>query len=282
MIDNASGCTRHALRVIREIVVVAAITAASICDASAQSRPFLFSVTTASGKAGRGVISGDLGYGERLFQSIGPEQSEQAATVQMAIGSRGTFWARTGLALGDPAATASVSAHAEILADLLSGSSTTRLFIGGGVLRDYAGVPVITARLGAARLGERWQTVGNVRLEHAFEAEEADGARRDALDVVTSAGLSCRAGASTRLGLEAVGEDLEGLIESDEAEGGAKFMVGPMLRYAPGASGLELLAGGGPVVHLSRSTAPAPAPGLPRDLSTRSGYVLRVTLGYRW
>ena len=51
------------------------------------------------------------------------------------------------------------------------------------------------------------------------------------------------------LGVEAIGEDLEGFWEADEAEGGARLLVGPSLHVSPHKQRWQLIATGGPLFH---------------------------------
>jgi len=51
------------------------------------------------------------------------------------------------------------------------------------------------------------------------------------------------------IGLEAVAEDLEGLFDTHEAEGGTKLLLGPTLSLAPARSHWLLIVGGGPVLR---------------------------------
>ena len=53
------------------------------------------------------------------------------------------------------------------------------------------------------------------------------------------------------LGVEAIGEDLEGLWDLTEAEGGARVLAGPSLHIAPAGRRWQLTATGGPVFHPS-------------------------------
>jgi hypothetical protein len=88
------------------------------------------------------------------------------------------------------------------------------------------------------------------------------------------------AGAST-LGVDAVGSDLEGFFDSDEAEGGATVLIGPTLavRFS---DRWRLLLGGGPVVRATTNkplTQTAPAPVAPNG---QAGHVLRLSLRRVW
>ena len=78
--------------------------------------------------------------------------------------------------------------------------------------------------------------------------------------MITTFGWMLRASRTLRLGVEAVGEDLEGLWEQDEAEGGAKLYLGPALHWARPGERLWASLGGGPILYATRSGRSSPAP----------------------
>jgi hypothetical protein len=91
-------------------------------------------------------------------------------------------------------------------------------------------------RVGGVRATERLSLAADVLMERPRVAG------RDALDVITTVGFAHAIVPSVWLGIEAVGSDLEGLWENDEAEGGAAVLLGPTLAVA--ASGrLRLVVG---------------------------------------
>jgi hypothetical protein len=201
---------------------------------------------------------------------------EQRLGAQLALGSRFTLAAAAGFAPQDPSVTARASGAVELLANLVPSGSRAFAALGLGGMLDYGGSAVALGRLAAGLRSPHWDLAGNVRVEHSFAPARA---RRDALDVITSVGLSRRVGPPLQVGIEAVGEDLEGIFDPNEAEGGAKLMLGPTLVIAP-TSRWRLSVGGGPVMRLSHSTVASSQ--APRDLITRSGYVIRTSVGYQW
>jgi hypothetical protein len=233
---------------------------------AAQQPAFLYTVTPGGART---LVTADVGYGERLFSGIGPERWEQRFGAQLAFG-RFTLVAGAGFATR-------TSGSVEVLANVLPANSRAFAAFGLGGMVDYSGSGVALGRVTAGIRGPRWEMAGNLRLERSLAAASA---QRDALDVVTSVGVSRRFGRPLRVGLEAVGEDLEGLFDPTEAEGGAKLMLGPTIAVAPNAH-WQLTLGGGPVLRLSQSTV-IPGGGVPRDLMTRSGYVIRSSIGYTW
>ena len=235
---------------------------------SAQQPAFLHTITPGGARA---LVTADLGYGERLFAGIGPERWEQRLGAQLALGSRFTLVASGGFARQN------ASGAVEVLASVLPPRSRAFAALGLGGMLDYTGSAVALGRVTAGVRGPQWEFAGNLRLERSLARA---GAARDALDVITSVGVSRRVARPLRVGLEAVGEDLEGLFDPNEAEGGAKLLLGPTLAVAPTAH-WQVLVGGGPVLRLSHSSVSGGG-SVPRDLITRSGYVIRSSVSYTW
>jgi hypothetical protein len=264
-------------RLIRAIPVLALSALFSPTLLAAQARPFIYTFVPAAPGGTRAVVYADLGYGKDLFSALGPERLEQRAGVQLALGSRVTLAVQAGWAANDAAVTSRAAAQAEAFVSLLSPRSRALVAVGVGGLRDYGGIGVGLARIVAGFRGARYELAGNLRLERPF-VSDTDGEARDAVDVITGLGFTHRIGDAFRVGFESVAEDLEGFFEAEEAEGGAKLMIGPSLGLAPERSHWQLIVGGGPVFRLTQSSVLGSS--APRDL--RTGYVIRTSVGYRW
>jgi hypothetical protein len=117
-------------------------------------------------------------------------------------------------------------------------------------------------------------------IEHPF-GNRARQDRRDPVDVIMTVGLSQVATGALHLGLESVADDLEGLVESDEAEGGARLLLGPSLGLAPPGTRWAVVVVAGPVVSLTNSSVSGTTSGAPRNL-TNTGYVIRTSLTLQW
>jgi hypothetical protein len=101
---------------------------------------------------------------------------------------------------------------------------------------------------------------------------------RDAVDLVTSVGWTRKLSRGVSLGVEAIGEDLEGFWESEEAEGGARLLVGPSLRVSPAGQRWQLMATGGPLFHPSDTGRSSGAfRDLPPD-TRRTSYAFKASL----
>jgi hypothetical protein len=114
----------------------------------------------------------------------------------------------------------------------------TQLVLSGGVLRELQGRGGAWAR---AALGH---DEGRARLAVSVHGERIFDGARDAVDVMVTAGASFRLVESLRAGLEYVGQDLEGMVD-DDAEGGARHIVGPMLAATLWNERLTLVGGTG-------------------------------------
>src|SRR5262249_46316027 len=127
---------------------------------------------------------------------------------------------------------------------------STMVAAGGGVRQQWDGTPVLLGRIVAG------SDVGGGRVQGSLVLARAGASPlvHDAADLFTSVGWTRRAGGPIRVGVEAIGQDLEGLWNPAEAEGGATLLVGPSLqaRSASGTWAASVTAG--PVVR-SASTA---------------------------
>jgi hypothetical protein len=242
--------------------------------ASAQERPFLFSVATTTDRERPGLhVEYDAGAGERAFQSGSTNQPEQRVALQ-ASWRRLTMIGRVGMAQTGSAYQSSQSG--ECLLSLLGSATRTSLALGGGVLHEGGGTNVLQARLVGGQERERWRLLGNLLLQKPLSGE------RDAVDLITTVGWARKFARGWSLGVEAVGEDLEGFWDPLEAEGGARILVGPSVHFSPVGRNWRLTAAGGPSFHPSDSGRSSDAL---RDLppTTRTvGYAVKAGLSYRF
>lgn len=261
------------------LAIAVSLVFATPSAATAQSRPFLYSVLPSRGAiTARAVVYGDLGYGHNLFAAVGPERLEHRAGAQLSLSPRVTVLAQVGWALTDATVRSRASGGAEIVATLSPSGARTIFAVGLGGMRDYQRSVVVRGRIVAGYVSNRTRVVGNVNFERPVHVSAGD--TRDAVDLITTVGLSHQVSGGLRLGVEAIAEDLEGFFEANEAEGGAKLMVGPSIGLGSRASRWNLAVVTGPVVRLTRSTASGTGSGAARDLNT--GYVLRTSISYEW
>lgn len=223
-------------------MLVVAVVVGTVAQASAQERPFLFSIATATQEKPALRFDYDVGVGERAFQSDVSNQPEQRVGVQGSYG-RLTILARVGIAEVGSAYQSSQSGEA--LFSLLAPASRTAFALGGGVLHEPDGVNVLLARVVGGRTADAWLLHGNLLFQKPMSSD------RDAVDLITSVGWARKFRHGVSLGVEAIGEDLEGFWEAEEAEGGARLLAGPSLHIAPAGRRWQFIATGGPLFHPS-------------------------------
>jgi len=155
--------------------------------------------------------------------------------------------------------------------------SRVSLAAGGGALHEAGGTNVLISRIVVGSGSDAWTSQGNVVFQHALSPD------RDPLDVLFTGGISRRIASRAAIGVEAIGEDLEGFWDAAEAEGGARLLVGPSLHLSWASGKWQLLCAGGPTLHPRSNDRSS---GAVRDLppsQRRVGYAaqagLSVTLG---
>jgi hypothetical protein len=253
------------------LILLAGVTVSlTVLPAAAQERPFLLSIATAPDEKPSARFDYDVGVGEQAFQSDTANQPEQRLGVQASRG-RITFLARLGIAAAGNSSYQSSQAG-EALFSIVRPSRNVALAAGGGVLHEAGGVNVLLARAVAGRMTESWALQGNVLFQKPL-AED-----RDAVDLITTFGWARKVSQGLSLGVEAIGEDLEGFWEAEEAEGGARLLVGPSVHFSPPRHRWQLTATGGPMFHPSDTHR---ASGAFRDLppeTKRTSYAVKASL----
>jgi hypothetical protein len=257
--------------------VACAVTGAAAQDTAVpvQDRQFMFSISTLPVDARRAAVDMDFGFGERAFDVTDGDRAEQRLSVQAMIANRFTVLGRVGVS-SDQRDLRS-SQQGELLYSVIqSPQAQGSVAIGMGMRHESAGVNVLLARVTGGRGFSAWRVDGNALFEKPYSTG------RDAVDLITTFGLSRRLLPSLHAGLELIGEDLEGFWEEEEAEGGARLLVGPSLRIAPPSKHWQVSVAGGPILHATRSNRASDATrGLPSS-SSNSGYALRTAFGYRF
>lgn len=257
---------------LRLITLAAILIAAARPPASAQDRPFVFSLATSTQAARPQVlVDVSVGAGEAAFHGGADNGPEQRVGVQASVG-RWTLVGHVGLASVEGAYHS--SQQGEVLLSVLTRKpSGFALAIGGGMLHEAAGVNVALGRVILGRDAEHWTLHGNLLFQKPMATD------RDAVDLIMSWGWARRLTSAFSLGVEGIGEDLEGFWDPNEAEGGARLLIGPSLRLAPPARSWHLLLAGGPMFHPSHTGRSS---GAVRDLpaTTRNnGYAFRTSFG---
>ncbi len=231
--------------------------------------PFLFSVTTLTPEDLAWSLNYSTSYGERVVGPFGYDGIGQQFALKGYLGKRYTLYANA--AFGFPREDNVTSAQqAEIIRDFIGGKKPMglRLGIGLGVSRDYSNVKSLLSRITVSYDAPRWKAGGNILFEKAMAKN------RDGIDVITSIGFHYRLLGKLYGGFETVGEDLEGFWEEDEAEGGAKLLIGPSLNMTTNNSRMSFSISGGPVFYATHSTMTNPD--AIRELPSQSGFTLRA------
>jgi hypothetical protein len=215
-----------------------------------------------------------LGLGDQAFHQQTTNGPEQRFGV-LATTGRLTFIGHVGVT-GETGAYQS-SQQGEVLVSLLSGgSSHFALAAGGGVLHEAGGANVLLGRLIAGREGTSTRVYGNLLVQRPLAVG------RDAVDVITSFGWAARITPSFAVGVEAIGEDVEGFWNTQEAEGGSRILIGPSLHLTPAGRAWQLSLAGGPTFHPTAVTGKSTA--ALRDLPATNArdYAARMTFAFRF
>jgi hypothetical protein len=198
----------------------------------------LMRVTYGSGSPTR-AFAGNLGPSGALLE-LGGEIGLLDRLSAVAIGAQGQDAggsAQTGAMLGLRWSLLPRSFHA------------TQLVLSGGFLRELQGG---SGAWGALSLGH---DEGRARLAVSVHGERIFAAGRDSVDVMVTAGATMRLLENIRAGIEYVGQDLEGAFSDDEAEGGARHIVGPVLAAALWSQRISLVAGPGVALGAGQTRA---------------------------
>ena len=231
--------------------------------------PFLFSVTTLTPEDLKWSLDYSASYGERVNGPFGYDGIGQQFALKGYLGKRYTLYANA--ALGFPREdNVSSAQQVEVIHDFIGGKKNLglRFGVGMGVSRDYINVKSLLSRVTVSYDAPRWKAGGNILFEKAFAAN------RDNIDVITSIGFHYRLSGNLYGGFETVGEDLEGFWDEEEAEGGAKLLVGPSLNMTTNNSRMSFSVSGGPVFYATRNQVTNPE--ALRELPSQPGLTLRA------
>lgn len=248
-------------------------TSMQTVDNNGAVQPFLFSVSTLTAEQPVWNLHYSGSYGERVSGPFGYDGVDQQVAVKGYLGNRFTLYANAGFGFARDGSVTSAQ-QAEVMHDFVGGRKMfgPRLGLSLGVSHDMTDISAVYSRVTASFDAAMWRLGGNLRFEKAFSST------RDDIDLITSIGIHHRVVGGVFAGFEAVGEDLEGFWESNEAEGGAKLLVGPSLNFAPAQSRLAFSLCAGPVFYATHSTALIQS-GAIRDVGTiasQNGYTIRA------
>jgi hypothetical protein len=256
----------------RAALLLVAATLAASATARAESQTFLFTVTTPSEAKERWAVSYDTAVADRSDGPFGYDGLEQRVRLQGAFGHGFTVIGQAALGLNANKSSSSVQ-ELEVLKDVVSSTGGGRLALGLGIRRKWDGSGVALGRVAVGRNFTRSSLFGNVRFERAFSKN------RDGVDLITTLGWLRRVAPALQIGVESVAEDLEGLWEKAEAEGGTRLFVGPSIHVAPPGRRWSASLCGGPLLLQGKSARENRAA---RVLGPGGGnaYTIRLALGY--
>ncbi len=254
-------------------ILFSASVAAAQENSAAPVQPFLFSAGTLTAETPSWNLGYTGSYGERTSGAFGYDGLDQRFTLKGYLGHRLTLFGNMAVGVSNSGQVSSAQT-AEVIRDVIGGKKAMgpRAGIGLGVSRDWTNVASFFSRLTASYDTRAWRLGGNLKLEKAFDSA------RDQLDVITSIGVQHRVTGTFFLGVEAIGQDLEGFWEEDEAEGGAKLLIGPSLNILPQNSRFSFTACGGPLFYATRSSV-IPSQAV-RDLPAHNGYSIRAMVNF--
>jgi hypothetical protein len=152
----------------------------------------------------------------------------------------------------------------EIARPLFSAASAS-ISGGGGIRQEWDGARVLIGRVLARADVAGGRLQGSLVIERAVSSR----VRRDGADVVTSVGWSRRIGDRLALGVEGIGQDLEGFWNHAEADGGARLLVGPSLHVQTKSGAWAATATAGPVLYTPSTISSRDVPGMTRPYGGR-------------
>lgn len=237
--------------------------------ANRTAEPFLYSVSALTPHDLAWTFNYSGSYGERVSGPFGYDGVSQQFAVKGYLGSQFTLYANASIGLPGKSNVASAQ-QAEIIRNLIGGKKTLglRAGLGLGVSRDFNNVMSMLSRATVSFDSKRWKAGGNMLFEKSFAAN------RDAIDIISSLGFHYNVGGNLFAGFEAIGEDLEGFWNPEEAEGGAKLMVGPSMNVTPKKSRFSFSLSGGPVFYATQNAISNPA--AMRELPSQAGLTIRA------
>ena len=263
--DTGNGMMKKFLLVILLIGFVVPLHAQSLGMS-------FFTITPEQAEKGKFYFNYESGYSVRAMRPFGEEGVEQRAGIVLGLTKRFSLWGVAGAVADKSTGMRFGSGQFELMGKILTQKKHGLNFSASvGYLREYLGTNVLMGRLAVSRTLRRFHVQGNAIFEKPFARY------RDAVDVITTFAAGYHIRPTIWAGIDAIGEDLEGLVESDEAEGGAKFMIGPTVLFQVMPK-MRVRVGGGPIFYLTQNT---PVSQAPRVLPPgKSGYTVRISMIY--
>jgi len=231
-----------------------------------------YTVAPDQAEAGKLYLSYDTNYAVRAIRPFGEDGVEQRTGVVYGITQNLDLLGVASALIDGNSAIHMGSVQVELMQKIFSQKDHfVNVAASVGFLREYLGSTVLMARLAFGRNAGRFNLRGNAVFEKPFAKN------RDPMDFITTVAAGYQISSWFWGGIDAIGEDLEGFFEPDEAEGGAKLMVGPTVKMRFSRR-MQFRLGAGPIFYLTKSTSISDAPRyLPPG---KSGYTIRVSMIY--
>ncbi len=200
-------------------------------------RPWLYASDPTAPPAGHvltslgvGIAQIDRGAARPFAANVAHAGAVFSAAAEVGIFKFASLHAE-GLLAGDGG---SVNGGAMLGASIypLGPKSPVGIVVSGGYLHELGGADGVWGRASIAG------NIGQLRLvftglgEHVVSATGPGSELRDGVDLLVTAGASYRVTDSFQLGAEYVVQDLEGLWDPEELDGGARHFIGPTATLA--------------------------------------------------
>lgn len=239
------------------------------------AQPFLFQVNTLTAENASWTLNYSGSYGNHAVNPLGFNGLDQHLAIKGYLGSGFTLFANAGVGFTKSTSTKSTQ-QIEVLKNFIGGKKAMGLHFGAGLggVREWSNDKALFTRLVAQYDTKAMKLGGNMRFEKSFDDN------RDAIDLISSIGAHRRISQSFFAGIEAVGEDLEGLWDKEEAEGGAKVFIGPSLNVAPFNSSVAFALSGGPILYVNQNQLTMNTASRDLNAITSNGYTVRFQVSY--
>ena len=221
------------------------------------------------GIAGELTVEIESAYGTREARPFGEEGLEQRAGIRFGLTEKLSLEAWAGTLFNNGVFTEYAHSFEADFKLVERKRSSFDLFLRTGYLRDYERVPVPYAGFAAS------SELGKIDLTVSAIGEIPLAGNRDAVDLIMGTAVSRGFGDNVRLGLEVIGEDIEGFWDEKEAEGGAKIVAGPTLWLGlPGDTTFRINTG----AIIPATTNPPTRIAQDPDISGNPGFILRAVV----
>jgi hypothetical protein len=239
-------------RVLRTAGLAVAVSACALVDVFAQTPPLVFTVPVPPERPSSDTkVQASAVVEERALALWGGDQSDFGVGVALSVPN----WTVRSITSVTPRPIDNHSRptfqQIEVVRSVFSNGSLS-VAGGGGIRQEWDGTRTLIGRvLAGSNLGP-----GRLQASVVMERAESSPLKHDAADVVTTLGWSRPISDRVSVGVEGIGQDLEGLWDPAELDGGAKLLVGPSLQAHSKSGEWAVSLTAGPVLHRPSIAAP--------------------------